>query len=209
MRVVRFYAPGNVIAEESADTLIPAVGEVKIRVRSCTICGTDVKIRKYGNHRIVPPRVIGHEIAGEVVEVGPGVTQFGKGDRVHVIGAIPCGACAECVRGRQTVCHAMEAMGYHYDGGFADYMIVPAKVVEVGGVIPIPTGVGFVEASLAEPLACVVNGQSLVRIGDGALSSCSAQVPLAACTCGSRALPVRSKSTSSTSTQAGSSWPTV
>ncbi|GAA0388846.1 alcohol dehydrogenase [Acrocarpospora corrugata] len=140
-------------------------GEVKIRVRNCSTCGTDVKIYKHGHHHIDPPRVMGHEIAGEVVEsAAPG---WSAGDRVQVIAAIPCGRCAECRRGRMTVCPNQESMGYHYDGGFAEYMVVPAKVLAVDGLNRIPAGVGFAEASVAEPLACVLNGQELARVGPG------------------------------------------
>jgi L-iditol 2-dehydrogenase len=126
-----------------------------------------VKIFRFGHHHIVPPRVMGHEVAGEIVEVGESVSGHRVGDAVQVIAAIPCGHCAECSRGRMTVCANQESMGYHYDGGFAEYMIIPAKVLAVGGVNPIPEGVSFAEASVAEPLACVLNGQELARVGEG------------------------------------------
>ncbi|MEV4068419.1 zinc-dependent dehydrogenase [Nonomuraea fuscirosea] len=157
MKVARFHAPGDIRIEDAPEP-VAGPGELKIRVRNCSTCGTDAKIFKFGHHHIVPPRVMGHEIAGEVV---------GTGARVQVIAAIPCGTCAECRRGRQTVCPNQESMGYHYDGGFAEYMIVPAKVLAVDGVNAIPDGVGFAEASVAEPLACVLNGQSLARVGPG------------------------------------------
>ncbi|MFC7642745.1 zinc-binding dehydrogenase [Streptosporangium lutulentum] len=92
---------------------------------------------------------------------------WAPGDRVQVIAAIPCGACAECRRGRMTVCPNQESMGYHYDGGFAEYMVVPAKVLAVDGLNRIPDGVGFAEASVAEPLACVLNGQELAHVSEG------------------------------------------
>lgn len=126
-----------------------------------------MKISRFGHHHIVPPRVMGHEIAGEVVAAGPGADGWAAGDRVQVIAAIPCGECAECRRGRMTVCSAQESMGYHYDGAFAQYMIVPAKVLAVDGVNRIPDGVSFAEASVAEPLACVLNGQELAGVGEG------------------------------------------
>jgi L-iditol 2-dehydrogenase len=66
-----------------------------------------------------------------------------------------------------TVCPNQESMGYHYDGGFAEYTVVPAKVLAVHGLNRIPEGVGFAEASVAEPLACVLNGQELARVGAG------------------------------------------
>jgi len=166
MKVVRFYAPGDVRVEDAPEPQA-GPGEVKIRVRNCSTCGTDLKIYRHGHHRIAPPRVMGHEIAGEVVELGTGVGGWAVGDRVQVIAAIPCGQCAECRRGRMTVCPNQESMGYQYDGGFAEYMTVPAKVLAVGGLNRIPEGVGFDEASVAEPLACVLNGQELARVGAG------------------------------------------
>lgn len=166
MKVTRFYAPGDVRIEEAPEPEA-GPGEVKIRVRNCSTCGTDLKIYRYGHHRIDPPRVMGHEIAGEVVQVGAGVGGWSAGDRAQVIAAIPCGQCAECRHDRMTVCPNQESMGYQYDGGFAEYMIVPATVLAVGGLNPIPDGVDFDEASIAEPLACVLNGQELARVGAG------------------------------------------
>ncbi|MEU3168159.1 zinc-dependent dehydrogenase [Streptosporangium sp. NPDC006930] len=165
MKVARFYAPGDIRVEEAPEP-VTGPGEIKIRVRNCSTCGTDAKILKHGHHHIHPPRVMGHEIAGEVVEaVDAG--EWAPGDRVQVIAAIPCGTCPECRRGRMTVCPNQESMGYHYDGGFAEYMIIPAKVLAVNGVNRIPDEIGFAEASVAEPLACVLNGQELARVGEG------------------------------------------
>lgn len=166
MKVVRFHAPGDVRIEEAPEP-VPGPGDVLIRVRNCSTCGTDVKISRFGHHHIVPPRVMGHEIAGEVTGLGEGVGGWSAGDRVQVIAAIPCGQCAECLRGRMSVCPNQESMGYHYDGGFAEYMVVPAKVLAVDGLNRIPEGLGFAEASVAEPLACVINGQNLARVGEG------------------------------------------
>ena len=166
MKVVRFHAPGDVRVESAAEPST-GPGDVTIRVRNCSTCGTDVKIFRFGHHHIVPPRVMGHEIAGEVVAVGDDVGGWQVGDRVQVIAAIPCGECAECRRGRMTVCPNQESMGYHYDGGFAELMVVPAKVLAVAGLNRIPDGVDSAEASVAEPLACVLNGQELARVGPG------------------------------------------
>ncbi|WP_213453680.1 zinc-dependent dehydrogenase [Rhizomonospora bruguierae] len=166
MKVVRFHAPGDVRIEEAAEPSTGA-GEVKLRVRACSTCGTDVKIFKFGHHHIVPPRIMGHEIAGEVVEIGDGVAGFAPGDRVQVIAAIPCGRCPDCRRGRMTVCPNQESMGYHYEGGFAEYLVVPAKVLAVEGLNRIPEALSYAEASVAEPLACVLNGQMLARVSKG------------------------------------------
>ncbi|MBB6173112.1 L-iditol 2-dehydrogenase [Nocardiopsis mwathae] len=166
MLVARFYAPGDIRLEEAPEPHA-GPGQLKIAVANCSTCGTDVKIHRHGHHHIRPPRVIGHEIAGRVTEVGDGVTGWTPGDPVQVIAAIPCGGCAECGSGRFTVCSRQESMGYHYDGGFAEYMIVPEAVLAVDGVNRIPEGVGFAEASVAEPLACVLNGQEIAGVGEG------------------------------------------
>ena len=166
MKVARFHAPGDIRIEEAPEPS-PAPGEVKLRVRNCSTCGTDVKIFRFGHHHIRPPRVMGHEIAGEIEELGDGVEGWAVGDGVQVIAAVPCGQCAECRRGLMTVCPNQESIGYHYDGGFAEHMIVPAKVLAVDGLNRIPEGVSFAEASVAEPLACVLNGQELVGVGTG------------------------------------------
>lgn len=166
MKVARYHAPGDLRVEDAAEPA-PGAGEVKIRVRNCSMCGTDLKIYRFGHHHIDPPRVIGHEIAGDIVEVGDGVAGWAVGDRVQVIAAIPDGSCPECRRGSMTVCPNQESMGYHYDGGFAEFMVVPKKVLDVDGLNRIPDGVGFDEASVAEPLACVINGQELARVGAG------------------------------------------
>ncbi|MEU8112856.1 zinc-dependent dehydrogenase [Micromonospora sp. NPDC048947] len=166
MKVVRFHAPGDVRIEDAPEPT-PGPTDVKIRVRACSTCGTDVKISRFGHHHIAPPRVMGHEIAGEITEVGADVTGWRPGDRVQVIAAIPCGTCAECRRGRMTVCPNQVSMGYHFDGGFAEYAVVPHNVLAVDGLNRIPEGLSFAEASVAEPLACVLNGQNLAGVGEG------------------------------------------
>jgi L-iditol 2-dehydrogenase len=166
MKVARLHAPGDLRVE---DAPIPEAGpgDLVIRVRTCSTCGTDAKIFRFGHHHISLPRVLGHEVAGEVTEVGSGVEGWSVGDRVQVIAAIPEGTCFFCRRGQQTVCEDLESIGYQYDGGFAGFMRVPAKVLSVDGVNRIPEHVAFEEASLTEPLACVLNGQELAGVGEG------------------------------------------
>ncbi|MFH5823669.1 zinc-dependent dehydrogenase [Georgenia sp. AZ-5] len=166
MRVAKFYAPGDIRLEDAPEPQA-ADGEVKIRVRACSMCGTDVKIYKNGHPNMTPPQVTGHEIAGEVVDVGAGADGWKAGDRVQVIAAIPDGTCGECRAGYPAVCRNQLSMGYQFPGGFAEYMIVPNEVVRVDGLNRIPEGLSFAEASVTEPLACVLNGQELARVGEG------------------------------------------
>ena len=171
MKVARFYAPGDIRLEDADEPQVSA-GEVKIRVRSCSTCGTDAKIFRSGHPNMSAPQVMGHEIAGEIVDVGEGAGSpsgdiWSVGDRVQVIAAIPDGTCPDCLAGNQTICPNQLSMGYQFPGGFAEYMIVPNEVLRVDGLNRIPDGLSFAEASLAEPLACVLNGQELARVGEG------------------------------------------
>ncbi|HXK45379.1 MAG TPA: alcohol dehydrogenase catalytic domain-containing protein, partial [bacterium] len=103
----------------------PQKGEILIRVKSCAICGTDIKVFHHGHKHIVFPRVTGHELSGIIEKIGSDVRNFREGERVAVAPAIPCGECYYCRRGWQSMCDNLKAIGYHFDGGFAQYMIVP------------------------------------------------------------------------------------
>lgn len=147
-------------------------GEALIKVAACAVCGTDLRIHAGGKTRgVYPPRVLGHEIAGEVVALGEGAERYTSvkvGQRVTTPPGIPCAACRFCNTGQENSCRQRAALGYRYDGGFADYMVVPAAGVQRGLLFPIPDSLSNAEAALAEPLACVVNGQrkSQVQLGD-------------------------------------------
>jgi L-iditol 2-dehydrogenase len=145
----------------------PKENEILIKVKSCAICGTDIKVFHHGHKHIVFPRITGHEVSGVVFKVGKNVKEYKEGDRVAVAPAIPCGKCYYCRKGQQTMCDSLEAIGYHYDGGFAEYMLVPEDAVLNGCVNKIPDNLSFELASIAEPLACVINGQILSKIETG------------------------------------------
>ncbi len=121
MKAARFYAPGDIRLVEMPEP-VAGPGDVVIRVRNCSTCGTDVKIFRSGHQNIEPPRIMGHEVAGEVVEVGAGVgpardgRPWAVGDRVQVIAAVPCGQCPDCRRGWMTICPKQTSIGYQYEG---------------------------------------------------------------------------------------------
>ena len=167
MKALRFHAPEDVRLEDVPE---PECGprEVKLKVRNCSTCGTDVKIRANGHVNITGETTMGHEVAGEVVEVGTeALGGFHVGDRVQCIAAVPCGECHECRKGWMEVCQNQTSVGYQYDGGFAEYMIVPEQVLKVDGLNRIPDNVGFDEASAAEPFACAINAQEQLGIEEG------------------------------------------
>lgn len=140
-------------------------GELVIRVKSAAICGTDGRIvtgKKTKGVRY--PSVIGHEFSGEVVEIGQGVRQFKVADHIAVDPVIPCRACVYCRNGKENVCLNRQAIGYEFDGAFAEYVRIPAIALEAGNVFNIPEGITHDAAALAEPLACCINGQKNVGI---------------------------------------------
>lgn len=162
----------NALAVVTIATPQAGPGELVLKVRAATVCGTDLRIltgKKTKGVRF--PSVIGHEFAGEVVEVGAGVTQFASGDRVCVDPVVPCRACAYCKRGLENVCQHRQAIGYEFDGAFAEYVRIPAIALDAGNVFRMPPGMSFEDAALAEPLACCVNGQGNagIRLGDTVL----------------------------------------
>ena len=166
MRAALFTSPGNLDVVD-VETPQATADELKIRVESCATCGTDAKIFHHGHPRLDPPQIIGHEIAGEIIDVGANTTGFAPGDRVQVIAAVPCEECWACKAGKQGICINQTSMGYQFAGGFAEEMVIPAAVLKANGVNKIPGDLSFDEASVTEPLACVLNAQRLVHVGEG------------------------------------------
>ena len=124
-------------------------GEILLRVRGCGLCGSD--ILKF-DAPAVNPLVVGHELVGDVVEVGPGVGGFDVGDRAVAAHHVPCGACHYCRRGSTSMCRAFKTS--HLDpGGFAEYVRVPADNVRYA-TFRLPPSLGDEAASFVEPLAC-------------------------------------------------------
>ncbi len=161
MRVAMYYSNRDVRLEKMR---VPKIGsgELLVRVRASGICGSDLmewyRIKK-------APLVLGHEIAGEVVEVGEGVKDFRVGDRVFASHHVPCGKCRYCLAGHQSVCDMLRTTHF-YPGGFAEYIRVPKINVELG-TYRLPDGITFDEGSFIEPLACVVRAQRFARLTPG------------------------------------------
>ncbi len=158
----------DVIAIE--DVPVPKLSDnsILIRVRSCAICGTDLRILRRGDKRARYPVIIGHEIAGTIKKVGKNVTGFAEGDRVCAAPGIGCGQCVYCKQGFYNICvKPPPPMGYWYDGGFAEYLVPPDNVVREGFVNKIPEGLSFDQASMSELMACCLNAQDNVAVCEG------------------------------------------
>ncbi len=138
-----------------------------LKVESCAVCGSDIRIFHFGNDRVKVPAVIGHELAGEVVQAGEEVTRVKVGDRVALGADVPCGKCYWCQNGMGTNCEINYAVGYQFAGGFQEYMLLNETILSFGPVTKIPDSLSYDEAALAEPLACAVNGLELANFGLG------------------------------------------
>ena len=161
MRVAMYYNNKDIRIEEMSTPRI-GPGELLVRVEASGICGSDV-MEWYRIKRA--PLVLGHEIAGEVVEVGEGVDRYKKGDRVVASHHVPCNTCRYCLSGHHTVCDTLRRTNFD-PGGFAEYVRLPAINVD-RGVYPIPDAVSFEEATFTEPLACVLRAQRIARLQPG------------------------------------------
>jgi L-iditol 2-dehydrogenase len=143
--------------------------EVLIKVVSTGICGTDIRIL-HGAHRKYPPgtiRIPGHEVVGDIVEIGSQVTGLETGQRVLIAPNMGCGHCRQCVSGNNNLCANYDAIGITLDGSFAEYMRVPESAVLQGNLIPISKDVDPAVAALIEPFACVLRGQNALSIKPG------------------------------------------
>ena len=140
---------------------------VLVKVRACAVCGSDLRIYRTGNSRVVLPQILGHEIAGEVVQVGKSVTKLKVGDRVAVGADVPCGQCAFCEDGIGNNCQTNYAIGYQFAGGFAEYILLNRMTMEYGPVHKIPDDGAFAEYALAEPLGCILNAMERSRVSMG------------------------------------------
>ena len=161
MRVATYYKNSDVRLEEIAKPTI-GFGELLVKVIASGICGSDVlewyRVKK-------APIVLGHEIAGEIRDVGEGVERYKIGDRVFVSHHVPCNSCHYCMNGHHTACETLHATNF-FPGGFSEYIRVPKINVECG-VFLLPKEISFEEGTFIEPLGCVVRGERLAGLKPG------------------------------------------
>ena len=140
---------------EQVPVPLPGMGEILVRVAAALTCGTDLKVYRRGYHAMMlqPPIPFGHELAGTVAAVGPGVSEFVVGDRVVALNSAPCDQCFFCTHGQQNLCEDLQ----FNNGAYAEYLLIPERIV-AKNTLHIPDHVAFEHAALTEPLACVVRG---------------------------------------------------
>jgi len=161
MKVAMYYNNNDVRIEEMP---VPSIGdnELLVKVKASGICGSDVmewyRIKK-------APRILGHEITGDIVEIGKNVKKYRIGDRVFVSHHVPCNTCRFCLNNQHTLCHTLHSTNFH-PGGFAEYLRVPEINVD-RGVFVLPKEMSYDEGVFIEPLACVVRGLKTAEMKPG------------------------------------------
>ncbi|MFX1379090.1 MAG: zinc-dependent dehydrogenase [Promethearchaeota archaeon] len=168
MRVVRYYSNDDIRTDEIRKPLIDE-GEFLVKVKKSGICGSDIleyyrkaKMKKLG----VDSLILGHEIAGEIVEISESIKQFKIGDRVFVSHHVPCFECHYCKQGHHTACNLLHNTNFD-PGGFAEYIRVPKINIEKKGVYLLDKNISYEEAVFIEPLGCVCRAQRLANIKKG------------------------------------------
>jgi L-iditol 2-dehydrogenase len=140
-------------------------GEVLVKVNVALTCGTDLKVFQRGYHArmIVPPALFGHELSGEIAEIGPGVRDFRRGMRVVALNSAPCGSCFYCLKHQENLCEDL----LFNNGAYAEYIKIPRRIVETN-MLALPDDVTFESAAMTEPLACALRGlqETGADIGD-------------------------------------------
>src|SRR4030066_1240106 len=161
MKVAVYYRNDDIRIEERP---IPVISdkEILVKMKASGICGTDVmewyRIKK-------TPRILGHEMAGEIASVGKRVEGFKNGDRVFVSHHVPCYKCRLCSQGNYTACESLHSGNYD-PGGFAEFIRVPEEHVRYGTFL-LPEGMTYDDGTMIEPLACAIAGQSQLGLKEG------------------------------------------
>jgi L-iditol 2-dehydrogenase len=162
MQAAVYHAKEDIRVERVAPPGL-AAGELLVKVDACTVCGVDLRTFRHGDAKIAPPRILGHEFSGVVVESAAPDAGVAVGDRVVMYIVISCGQCRYCQDGRGNLCVARTTMAYHHDGAFAQFIKVPAAARRQ--LYKIPEHVPAAHAALCEPLGCVLNAHSRLEIG--------------------------------------------
>lgn len=158
MKAVVLHGPNDFATEEIPK---PQIGDndMLLKMRKAAICGTDTRIFAGTKTKgIRYPSVVGHEMCGDICEMGKNVTGYSIGDKVAVANVIPCGSCPACLEGRENACMNRKAIGYEFDGGFEEYVLLPEVLIKSGNVVKLPEDVSYTAGALIEPLACCIRG---------------------------------------------------
>ena len=190
MKAARLYGKNDL---RVVDVPVPEIadGELLLRVKAATVCGTDLRMYANGAAGVDAdhPLTLCHEFSGTIEKIGGGVKSYTPGQRVSVAPNTGCGVCDACVAGNGHLCKDLRAFGVHIDGGFAEFVRIPADAVAHGNVTPLDDKVSFEAAAASEAFACVCNsferykpqpGDVVLIIGAGAIGMMHAKLALMA-----------------------------
>jgi len=163
-----YHGPNDLRVEQIQRPVIKP-DEILLKMVCASICGTDLRIL-HGNHRLYPAgtiRIPGHELVGDIEEVGSEIKEVIIGQRFFIAPNIGCGHCRQCIAGFNNRCENYTAFGINIDGAFSEYVRIPAACIRQGNLIPIGMDVDPAVAALSEPLSCVLHGQKPLNIRPG------------------------------------------
>ena len=165
MKAVVFHGLKQISVDEIPTPEV-GEGEALIKVKAAAICATDLRIFR-GEKNAKENTILGHELAGEIVQVGNNVKDIKVGDRVGFYPVIADGRCEFCLKGFRNRCVNRKTIGIDLNGGFAEYFLVPKEAVNLGNIVRLPDNVSYEEASLLEPVSTVINSIERLDIGYG------------------------------------------
>ncbi len=181
MRALRLEQIGQPLVLRDHPTPTPGAGEVLVRVRAAGICHSDAHYRAGRSASLRPPLTPGHEVAGEVVQLGAGVSSHAVGERVCLHYLVTCGNCARCADGEEQYCEVGKMIGHHRDGGYAEFIAVPARnAVHLPGAISFAHGAAMMCSSSTSLHALrrgrLAPGETVAVIGIGGLGISAVQL---------------------------------
>jgi len=178
MKAILVRTPGELVLEDVPDCPEPGVGQVRVRLRAAGVCGTDIHAFHGRQPFFEYPRILGHELAVEVIDAGSGVNHVKAGDLCCVEPYFFCGNCSACAAGRTNCCENMQVLGVHIDGGFREEFLVPGDKLhsskhlsaeQLAAVEPLAIGFHAVQRS------GLANGEKILVIGAGPIGLAAAQ----------------------------------
>lgn len=164
MKAAVYLGKERLVVQDLPDPVLEE-GEVLLRIHACSVCGTDLRTFRHGDKKIIPPRVLGHEFCGTILESRAPEAAAKPGDRVVMYIVIVHGRDRYVEMGRENLTGHRSTISYHHDGAFASLMRVPAAAVRLGNLFPVTSDISHEQMSLAEPLGCCINAHSRLGIG--------------------------------------------
>lgn len=162
MRVIFLEQPKKIFIKEIEDQIYDIENYVKIKVKAVGICGSDIAAYKGESPLVTYPRIIGHEIVGEICDISPNVLEFNLGDKVILEPYVYCNNCDSCKNGRTNCCENLKVLGVHIDGGMKEYIYHP-----LGLVHKLPIDISWEEAVMIEPLAIALHAVNRLKLKEG------------------------------------------